>query len=171
MPSETRRSTAKNGGFSGWVSPEEAPRVSRKRRPAGGQGASAALRSLRETMRGFPDLARITARLAASIASPRDVGAVRNALVRIPMVRAACEDAGREASEAGRAIPLMEAWRDRLSESLPENPPPHTRDGNLFAPGVNDELDRLRALSDNAREALLALETSERDSVSVGLSG
>jgi len=130
--------------------------------------APTALRSLRETLRGIPDLARVTARLAASIASPRDVGAVRNALLRLPMVRAACEDAGREAWEAGSAIPLMEAWRDRLSESLPENPPPHTRDGNLFAPGVDGELDRLRSLSENAREALLALEASERERTGIG---
>ncbi len=127
-----------------------------------------ALDSLRETLRGFPDLARVTARLAAGIASPRDVGALRDSLTRLPKLREICLEVRGEAETFGEEIPLCEEWRERLTQTLLDTLPHHTRDGNLFSPGTDPELDRLRNLSENAHGAILELESREKARTGIG---
>jgi DNA mismatch repair protein MutS len=43
--------------------------------------------SFRESLRGLPDLERLAARIACAKASPRDLGALRDALARLPAWR------------------------------------------------------------------------------------
>lgn len=126
-------------------------------------GAPHALRALRSALKGFPDLGRITARLAAGIGTPRDVGALREALSRVPAIRAAGRDAGWEAADAADALHEFPEWHHKLASALLPTLPPHTREGRIFAPGWNAELDRLRELSENAQGAILALEARERE--------
>ena len=123
----------------------------------------AALRRLREVLRGFPDWSRVVARFNAGIAAPRDAGALREALARLPEAAAACAEAGGRPAEEAAALPLFAIWRDRLAAALVEAPPPHAREGGIFAAGYHEELDRLRELSENAHGALLRVEARERE--------
>jgi DNA mismatch repair protein MutS len=149
-----------------WVLAPPADRaeiLSRQAQVSSWLGAPRALRNLRNALKGFPDLARVTARLSAGIASPRDAGALRECLSRLPSIREAGLEAGWEASDAAEALPLYPDWRDRLCAALLPTMPPHAREGRIFAPGYHAELDRLRELSENAHGAVLSLEARERD--------
>lgn len=122
-----------------------------------------ALRRFREALKAMPDWSRVVARFHAGIPTPRDAGALREVLCRLPEAVAACAEAGAPPAEEAAGLPLFEAWRERLSACLVENPPPHAREGGIFAPGHNAELDRLRELTDDAHGALLKAEARERE--------
>jgi len=119
------------------------------------------LRTVRERLRGFPDLARVTARLGAGIATPRDAAMLREALQRLPGVRECLAAAGGVPGALSREE--LTGWAARLAQVLEECPPPHAREGGIFARGWNAELDALRDLAENAHAAILEVERRERD--------
>jgi DNA mismatch repair protein MutS len=126
-----------------------------------------ALRRFREALKGYPDLSRIVARFNANIASPRDAGALREALARLPEAAAACREAGEIPGREAAKLPMFEATRALLEAALVEAPPPHAREGNIFAPGYNAELDRLRLLAGDAHGAILRIEAREREATGI----
>jgi DNA mismatch repair protein MutS len=109
------------------------------------------------------DLERILARVALKSARPRDLLQLRIGLSQIPALK--------RLSSTG--IERLEQLRDQLGDhaeqeallakALVEEPPVLVRDGGVIAPGYDDELDRLRAASDNANQFLDELEQRERE--------
>ena len=123
----------------------------------------AAHASVLAALRAVPDLDRIAGRIALKSVRPRELAALRDALPRLDEAAAiaralpaalAADLAARAAAPAG----LYELLAQRL---LPE-PAFAPRDGDVIAPGVDAELDELRALRDNAGSFLLDLEGRER---------
>jgi len=123
----------------------------------------AALRRFREALKSLPDWGRVVARFHAGIATPRDAGALREILSRLPAAVAACTEAAGPPAEEAAALPLFPSWAERLAAALVETPPPHTREGGIFAKGCDPELDRLRELTDDAHGAILRVEAKERE--------
>ena len=119
--------------------------------------------SLGRHLDAIGDLERVVSRIALQNASPRDLGKLRDALEETPALcrtLAELEDAdllGRFAN-----VPAFDPERTLLRRALVETPPATVRDGGVFAPGYDAELDRLRDLSENAAEWLAALEERER---------
>ena len=116
-------------------------------------------------LRGIPDVARLCGRLGARAASPRDLAALRHGLRAALDLGALLETsepppllAEAQAALAGVAEPLLV-----LDGALAEDPPPTFDEGGVIAPGHDPEIDTLRSSTRSAREALLALEASERE--------
>ena len=116
-------------------------------------------------LRGIPDVARLCGRLGARAASPRDLAALRHGLRAALDLGALLETsepppllAEAQAALAGVAEPLL-----ALDGALAEDPPPTFDEGGVIAPGHDPEIDTLRSSTRSAREALLALEASERE--------
>jgi len=119
---------------------------------------------LQEELRGVGDMERILARVALKSARPRDLAGLREALARLPAIQAIL---------APLAGPLPDRLKQRIGEhpetfellqrAVIENPPMLIRDGGVIAPGYDEELDRLRELSQNADGFLLELEERERE--------
>lgn len=120
---------------------------------------------LRELLRGFGDVERILTRVALRSARPRDLSTLRDALLRLPMLRAvfAALDSPRlhalaqEIGEHGDVAAF-------LQRAIALQPPLLARDGGAIADGFDAELDELRQLSTNADRFLIDLETRERKS-------
>ena len=126
---------------------------------------------LRESLRGLGDMARALSRLALGRGGPRDLGCLRDGLsvgeaiagqfaaapapldAPIPpeLVRAV------DALDASRHAALSE-FRRMLADGLGTELPALARDGGFVAPGVRAELDQARALRDDSRRVILALE-------------
>ncbi|MCG6940088.1 MAG: DNA mismatch repair protein MutS [Thiohalocapsa sp.] len=123
---------------------------------------------LRDELAAIADVERIVARIALGTARPRDLAALRDALGRLPALRAGLA----EADVAAQDRPLLEALaadlgehaqtRDLLVRALIETPPVLIRDGGVLAPGFNAELDELRNLAEHGDKFLLELEQRER---------
>ncbi|MBI1798112.1 MAG: DNA mismatch repair protein MutS [Candidatus Eisenbacteria bacterium] len=120
--------------------------------PAGSRPA------FREALRGLPDLERLTARLACGRATPRDLGAVRDALERLPAIASVL--ASGHAARAALAVPP--ALRDLLRRALTADPPPISRDGDVIRAGFDALRDELHALAHSGKRWVAELETSER---------
>ncbi len=119
--------------------------------------------SLHEQLRGLGDVERILARVALRSARPRDLSHLRDALLRLPGLRA-----GLAGSDSPRLDQLVTQCNEHptlaahLSAAVVESPPVLIRDGGVIATGFDAELDELRALGENADQYLLDLETRER---------
>lgn len=102
---------------------------------------------LRESLQGLPDLERLAGKLGGSRASPRDLGGLREALRRLPLLKGAL--AGSESSllsYAGEKLEALGDLRELLESRLSDEPPNTLKEGGVIRPGVNAELDELRTL-------------------------
>ena len=117
---------------------------------------------LRAELKGTSDIERITARIALMQARPRDLVALRHALQKqelLALVQQATE--AYLTQIAADLAPPAEAL-DLLCAALLEEPAALIRDGGVIAPGLDAELDELRAIQDNCDAFLLELEARER---------
>ncbi len=116
-------------------------------------------------LKGIPDVARLCGRLGARAASPRDLSALRQGLRAALDLGALLETTeppalltAAQAALADVAEPLL-----ALDAALAEDPPPTFDEGGVIAPGHDPEIDTLRGRTKSAREALLTLESEERE--------
>lgn len=125
---------------------------------------------LRDALKGLPDMARALSRLALGRGGPRDLGALRDGLniggavcqlfseTRDPLLTLPAETAQALSALHLANVPDLAAFRDLLMQGLGPDLPALTRDGGFVADGVRPELDQARALRDDSRRVILALE-------------
>ena len=128
--------------------------------------ASGAWSTLREQFKGASDVERITARTALRQVRPRELVALRFALERADGLAHTLQTL---APPEGTLLARLAHWltppagcADLLRQSLLEEPAALVRDGGVIAPGLDAELDELRAIQTNCDSFLLDLETRER---------
>ncbi|MDX1385627.1 MAG: DNA mismatch repair protein MutS, partial [Thermoanaerobaculia bacterium] len=118
---------------------------------------------LREQLAATYDLERLTARLRAERASPRDLVALRETLERLPDVRETAAGGPNLLTEvAGRLDPHADLL-DLLQRALVDEPPNVTHEGGLIRPGYDAECDRLRAAARSGKEWMANFEAAERE--------
>lgn len=117
-----------------------------------------------ELLREIGDLERILSRVALGSARPKDLAQLRNALRRLPDLKARLHIAS-SARTTQLALDMGEhtSTLNRLETAIIEDPPMLIRDGGVIAEGYDEELDELRALSTNADSFLTSLEQRERE--------
>jgi DNA mismatch repair protein MutS len=123
--------------------------------------------ALSGTLAHVPDVERITTRIALLTARPRDLACLRDGLKQLPALRAqvaSCFIPGDSCllRDIYDAIAIPGDCLDLLASAIAEEPAAMVRDGGVFARGFDAELDELRALSENAGQFLVDLETRER---------
>jgi len=120
--------------------------------------------TLRDRLRPIGDIERIMTRVALGSARPRDLCRLLLALQTVPGLREATPASGgaglKETAAALRDFPDLVGLLDR---ALVDNPPVVIRDGGVIAEGYDEELDELRAISENAADVLLSIENRERE--------
>jgi DNA mismatch repair protein MutS len=126
-------------------------------------------RDLREALRAMPDMARALARLALGRGGPRDLGALRDGLEVAGRLSALIGGGGAldpppaEIAQAAVALDIaasadLSALSELLAQGLATDLPVLARDGGFVAAGVRPELDQARALRDDSRRVVAALE-------------
>lgn len=117
---------------------------------------------LRAQLKGTSDVERITARLALGQVRPRELVALRQTLQKTELttlIEQATEpyltQIAADLSPPTEATALLQA-------ALLDEPAALIRDGGVIAPGLDAELDELRAISDNCDAFLIELEGRER---------
>jgi DNA mismatch repair protein MutS len=119
--------------------------------------------AFRERLRSFPDLERLGARLACGKATPRDLGALRDALRRLPEVAATIAGLGGDAAaETGDSLAAIPDLEERLVRALVDDPPPVSRDGGVMRPGYDAHRDQLDDLAHSGKRWIAELESAER---------
>jgi len=125
--------------------------------------ADAAIRAdLRERLAAAPDLARSLARLAVGRGGPRDLAAIRDGLeaaAGIAARLAALAQPPQEIVAAAAALRAPDpAIADALRAALADELPALKRDGGFVRPGADAGLDEARALRDESRRVVAALQ-------------
>ena len=123
---------------------------------------------LREALDGVRDLERLAGRAALGRATPREMGALRDSIVRLPDVAGALGGLhGREQSElvdkSAHEFDLLADLGDELSRALVERPPPQLDDGDSIKAGYDHELDELKAARDGGKQYIAGLQSRERE--------
>ncbi len=121
---------------------------------------------LREQFKGASDVERITARTALRQVRPRELVALRHALERAQglaqTVQGLAPAEGTLLARLARWLTPPAGCAELLRASLLEEPAVLVRDGGVIAPGLDAELDELRAIQTNCDDFLLELETREK---------
>ena len=115
---------------------------------------------LARALRGLPDPERLLGRVRAGSAGPRELARLRAFLVALPGVAAQARAAG--LTELAAELDGAAAPAAALEAGLAADPPVELDDGSALRPGFAPEVDALRALAEDARGALAALEAGER---------
>jgi DNA mismatch repair protein MutS len=122
--------------------------------------------TLREKLRQTPDLERALARLTLGRGGPRDLAAVRDALVQAEAMRNALRADGKLLGEVANATSMLgehSALINRLQSALAEDLPLLARDGNFIARGYALPLDELIVLRDDGRRVIAGLQQKYAD--------
>jgi DNA mismatch repair protein MutS len=118
--------------------------------------------TLRGELKGCSDVERITARVALRQVRPRELVGLAQSLEKSAQL--ARQLAGQDALLAELAADMNppEGCGELLTRTLLPEPAALVRDGGVIAPGLDAELDELRAIQDNCDSFLFGLETRER---------
>jgi len=128
---------------------------------------------LSATLAAVPDIERITTRVALLSARPRDLAGLRGGLQQLPSLRNYVAMCSRDADaplleDILAALATPADCLDLLERAIALEPAAMVRDGGVIARGFDAELDELRALSENAGQFLVDLETRERARTGIG---
>src|SRR6266550_3199800 len=123
---------------------------------------------LREALDGVRDVERLAGRAALGRATPREMGALRDSIVRLPDVAGALGGVhSREQSESvdksAHELDLLTDLGDELSRALVERPPAQLDDGDSIKAGYDHELDELKAARDGGKQYIAGLQARERE--------
>ncbi len=128
---------------------------------------------LREALDGVRDLERLAGRAALGRATPRELGALRDSLLRLPDVRAALD--GLEArghaallEEVADRFDLLGDLGDELARALVDRPPAQAPDGDAIRAGYDRELDELKDARDGGKQYIAGLQARERERTGIG---
>ena len=128
---------------------------------------------VREALDGVRDLERLAGRAALGRATPRELGALRDSLLRLPDTRAALdglEARGRAAllERAAERFDLVADLAAELSRALVDRPPAQLSDGDAVRAGYDRELDDLKLARDGGKQYIAALQARERERTGIG---
>jgi len=128
---------------------------------------------LRETLDGVRDLERLASRAAMGRAAPRELGSLRDSILRLPDVAAALDalEGRKRAALLERAADELDHLADigaELERALVERPAAQAADGDAIRPGYDAELDELRNVRDGGKQYIAALQARERERTGIG---
>jgi DNA mismatch repair protein MutS len=130
-------------------------------------------KAIREALRAAGDLARAQSRLMLGRGGPRDLAQICESLMAGDRCAALCRDiAATEVAAATRALhlasrPVLAALAQELERALAPEPPLLARDGGFIAAGYDPELDETRALRDDSRKVIAALQSRYADETGI----
>ena len=133
---------------------------------------------LRAAMHGLPDLERLINFIRTGGAAPRDIVAVRHGLDAVTAIATVLNDSQPPTIERGGDTLSPLAWsldsiethddiRNLLSEAIADEPGATLSAGGVVRKGFSQELEDLRAISSDARVAVAALESEERNATGI----
>jgi DNA mismatch repair protein MutS len=114
---------------------------------------------LEDKLREVPDLDRALSRLSMDRGGPRDMTAIQRAVEQAETIAEALpEDMPESLASAAQDLVGQDILLALLDAALVDEPPLLVRDGGFIASGYNTELDEFRALRDEGRSIVAALQ-------------
>ncbi len=127
------------------------------------------LQTIRDKLAIFPDIERISTRIALLSVRPRELASLREALASLPELAEFLVHYINLDTETELINPLLTPapLYPLLAKSLEQEPSVMVRDGGVIANGFDMELDELRLLASDSGAFLLELEAREKESTGI----
>nr|WP_320132763.1 DNA mismatch repair protein MutS [uncultured Holophaga sp.] len=128
---------------------------------------------LQKLLAGVPDLDRLLGRVAMGLATPPELGQLREGLGALQRLPGLIQEGGwledaRSLHLWDEGTPLCTPLLDELRRCLAEAPPLELDKGGVIQEGVDPELDAVRRLARDAKQVMLELEEEERAASGIG---
>jgi len=117
---------------------------------------------VREVLKGTPDLERLTNRVLAGIATPRDLVGIRKALKVVPELTELLARFAIRNSQFAPSLDLCEDVAALVASAIVDDPPANVSAGGVIRPGFSAELDSIATAARDARAWIANLEKEER---------
>jgi len=112
-----------------------------------------------DCLRRVGDLERLLSKVASERATPRDMLQIRNALDNIPPIKEMCmRSSDPSLRSMGEQLNPCTSIRDRIAREIADDASPK---GDYIRPGVDAELDDLRAIAYSGKDYLLQIQARE----------
>ena len=120
---------------------------------------TAALQRFRDVLKDVRDIERILGRLTCGYGNARDLIALKNSLLAVPLLKEVTSDieAG-QLKEFNTGLDSMPDLTDLIEKAIQDSPPVSIRDGGLIQDGYNEELDELREISSSGKSWIASLQ-------------
>jgi DNA mismatch repair protein MutS len=124
---------------------------------------------LRRALSRVADLERLAGKATLGVATPRDLGRLRDALGLLPEVIGLVKSGGTGLDPlpelldlAACADPALPALAARLGKAIVDEPPYLLKDGSVIRGGYDAQVDECRRLADGGKDEILAIEAREQ---------
>lgn len=124
--------------------------------------------NLRKILVRIYDLERLAGRVALKVANPRDLTALKVSLIAIPELKAMLSDFTAPALvDIREKLGALPEVVDLIAQAIADDPPQNIQEGGFIRDGFDEELDRLKSISRDAKKWIAALESQERQKTGI----
>jgi DNA mismatch repair protein MutS len=127
--------------------------------------------ALQQELTKIADLERLSTRAALAVATPRDLGAIRDSLTAAARLRDRLREAAARSTDDTLAalVPpdACEALCARLTAALVDEPPFPSGQGGIFRADQDPRIAELRELSEHSKDVIQAIEQREREQTAI----
>ncbi|MFN3739839.1 MAG: DNA mismatch repair protein MutS [Thermodesulfovibrionales bacterium] len=121
------------------------------------------LELLRSNLRKIQDIERLSGKLNASSATPRDLISLKNSLKIIPQVKKVLSGFEEiEIVNLNSQLKIPDSALSLIEKAIVDDPPPSTKEGGFIKEGFDPEIDKLRDLQLHSKEIISQMEAEER---------
>lgn len=122
-----------------------------------------------EQLSYIQDMERLVSKVATGRISPREVAQLGCALTAIVPIKQLCEQAQDNdyLHLLGEQLSPCHTIRERITRELVSNPPAQQGKPNIFAQGVDAELDELRAIQTHGKDYLMEIQRREIEATGI----
>ncbi len=123
---------------------------------------------IQERLQGIADLERLTAKIVAGSANPRDIAALRRSIEQIPGLISLIETSATPELQTFAALDPCSEAADLIRKAIVDDPPVSLKEGGVIRTGYDPDLDELIALSSEGKAFIARLEAQERERTGIG---
>ena len=121
------------------------------------------IETLRNNLRKLQDIERLSNRIGAKSANPRDLIATKNSITHLPSIKKALiSSKDVYLKSIADEISEFSSLKSLIESSVIDTPPLSLRDGRIIKNGYNKEIDELRKIATSGKDFIAELEMSEK---------
>ncbi|MEK7864185.1 MAG: DNA mismatch repair protein MutS, partial [Nitrospirota bacterium] len=121
------------------------------------------IETLRNNLRKLQDIERLSNRIGAKSANPRDLTATKNSITHLPSIKKALiSSKDVYLKSIADEISEFSSLKSLIESSITDTPPLSLRDGGIIKNGYNKEIDELRKIATSGKDFIAELEMSEK---------
>lgn len=119
-------------------------------------------------IRQLGDLERLVSKIGLQKANPRELCQLKKSLLAIENIKRICESSDNESLKLrSEQLNACTAIRQKLEKEIAEDPPVLVAKGGVIAQGVNEELDKLRAIAFGGKDYLVEIQRREAEATGI----